>query len=140
MDSGETTCYKQVLCKTCREVVATPQTTSITICNTTIKTYTNNSKLTLAIINCTINNMQTSIFVYLLQGKFSQQGDVSQDWMGHDAIARAPAMGERSLNHSFTPPFWPMRKYTLFAVKNNMKYCKFFILFWSMSCRVTALC
>ena len=42
------------------------QPASITTCNTTIKTYTNNSKLRLAIINCIVYNMQTSIFVYLL--------------------------------------------------------------------------
>ena len=43
------------------------QPTSITTFNTTIKTYTNNSKLMLAIINCIANNMQISIFVYLSQ-------------------------------------------------------------------------
>ena len=41
------------------------QPTSITTCNTTIKTDRNNSVLTLAIINCMVNNMQTAIFVYL---------------------------------------------------------------------------
>ena len=41
--------------------------------DTTIKTYTNNSKLTLAIINCIVNNMQTSIFVYLSQVISSRQ-------------------------------------------------------------------
>ena len=52
----------QVLCKTCRAVVATSRgntPTSITTCSTTIKTYTNNSKLRLAIINCIVNNTQT---------------------------------------------------------------------------------
>ena len=55
LDSGETTYYTG------------------TTCNTTIKTYTNNSKLTLAIINCIVNNMQTSIFVYLSQVISSSQ-------------------------------------------------------------------
>ena len=58
----------QVRCKTGR---ARP--TSITSCITTIKTYTNTSKLTLAIINCVVNNMQTSIFVYLSQVISSSQ-------------------------------------------------------------------
>ena len=43
------------------------QPTSITTCKTTIKTYMNNSKLVLAIINCIVNYMQMSIFVYLSQ-------------------------------------------------------------------------
>ena len=55
LDSGETTYYTG------------------TTCNTTIKTYTNNSKLTLAIINCIVDNMQTSIFVYLSQVISSSQ-------------------------------------------------------------------
>ena len=53
LDSGETTCYKH--------------TTSITSCYTTTETYTNTSELTLAISNCVVNNMQTSVFVYLSQ-------------------------------------------------------------------------
>ena len=38
-----------------------------TTCITTIKTYKSNSKPTLAIIKCIVNNMLTSIFVCLLQ-------------------------------------------------------------------------
>ena len=56
----------QVLCKTCEQllqVLEEIQPTSITTCNTT-KTYTNNSKPTLATINCIVNNMLTSIYVY----------------------------------------------------------------------------
>ena len=41
--------------------------------DTTIKTYTNNSKLTLAIINCIVNKIQTSIFVHLSQVISSRQ-------------------------------------------------------------------
>ena len=48
------------------------QPTSITTCNTT-KTYTSNSKLTLAFINCIVNNMQTLIFVDLSQVILSLQ-------------------------------------------------------------------
>ena len=66
----------QVLCKTWQQLLQLLeeiQPTSITTCSTTIKTYTNNSKLTLAIINCIANNMQTSIFVYLSQVISSSQ-------------------------------------------------------------------
>ena len=49
------------------------QPTSITNCSTTIKTDTNNSNLTLAVVNCTVNNMQTLIFVCLSQVISSSQ-------------------------------------------------------------------
>ena len=71
LDSGETTCYKHRYCvkhaEQLLQLLEETQPASITTCNTTMKTYTNNSKLTLAIINCMVNNMQTSIFVYLSQ-------------------------------------------------------------------------
>ena len=65
--SGETTCYKHKYCvkhaEQLLQLLEETQPTSITTCNTIMETYTNNSKLTLAIINCVFNNMQTSIFV-----------------------------------------------------------------------------
>ena len=69
LDSGETTCYKHSYCvkhaEQLLQLLEETQPTSITSFNTTIKTYTNNSKPALAIINCIVNNMQTSLFVYL---------------------------------------------------------------------------
>ena len=77
LDSGETTCYKHRYCvkhaEQLLQLLEETQPTSITTCSTTIKTYTNNSKLTLAIINCIVNNMQSSIFVYLSQVISSSQ-------------------------------------------------------------------
>ena len=74
MDSGETTCYKHRYCvKHAEQLLQLLEEIQPTTCNTTIKTYTNNLKLTLAIINCIVNNMQTSIFVYLSQVILSTQ-------------------------------------------------------------------
>ena len=65
------TCYKHRYCGKHAEqlvqLLKETQPTSITSCNTTIKTNTNNSKRTLAIKKCIVHNMQTSIFVYLSQ-------------------------------------------------------------------------
>ena len=77
LDSGEMTCHIHRYCvkhgEQLLQLLEEIQPTSNTICNITIKTYTNNSKLTLAIINCIVNNMQTSIFVYLSQVISSSQ-------------------------------------------------------------------
>ena len=77
LDSGEAMCYKHRYCvkhaKQLFQLLEKTQPTSITTCNTTRKAYMNNSKLTLAIINCIVNNMQTSIFVYSSQVISSSQ-------------------------------------------------------------------
>ena len=65
---------KQRYCvKHAEQLLQLLEETQPTTCNTTIKTYTNNSKLMLAIINCIVNNMQTSIFVYSWQVILSSQ-------------------------------------------------------------------
>ena len=57
----EETCYRYCVihAEQLLQLLEEIQPSFITTCNTTIKTYMNNSKLTLAIINCIVNNMQT---------------------------------------------------------------------------------
>ena len=70
-------CYKHRYCvkhaEQLLQLLEETQPTSITTCNTTIKTYKNNSKLMLATINYIINNMETLVFVYLSQVISSSQ-------------------------------------------------------------------
>ena len=65
LDSEETTCYKhRYRVNHAEQFLHLLEETQPTTYNTTVKIYMNKLKLRLAIINCLVYYMQTSIFVY----------------------------------------------------------------------------